>query len=488
METKQLLAMRHKNYTHECEKERFLIESYIGGFAYKNDKNLHKYINELQAKYYTRLKRAFPINFLSPLVDEIKNTIFSKEIIRDGENNEYLARFINSTTLDNKNINEFMKQVSTMGAFLKIGVLVEGVGQEKLQRLNISESKIDREIKEKNRIFPNAKIFLPHQILNYSFTDKLNWVLLDYSYLDDTDFQEPKEIRKYVLYTKDFWRSFTFDSQNEVTEFTFEHKLGEIPFKFFFQKDVDGNNVSESVYDDIAFQQNNIFNYYSLIDESLYSSIFTYLLVQEADLEKITDQELRKQLREKPFEIKNNTISYGFGCNPPSLLKNDFVNIPIVLELIDKITKEIYRKVGKFLDGNNFYAQSGTAKNIDNEQRNQNIINYSMQLQELENWMLRIFYKYETKENMPEDFESIYPNTYDTFDLNEKIDNAIKLKNIYTDKSQKAVNLLLINLFKELMRNKITNDEVKEVEEEINTENSYNPLLLDIEDEVKEGA
>ncbi|HOV14624.1 MAG TPA: hypothetical protein PK771_10100 [Spirochaetota bacterium] len=489
-EIKKLIETRIKNYSEISRRSKFMLESYIGGFTYKNSNNLHKYTNEPTQKYDNRLKRCFSINLLAPLVDEIKNAIFSKDIVRDGENNEYLNRFINSATIDGKDLDDFMKKIAIYGAFLKIGVLIEGVDKSKFEKLDIKTSIIDKELKEENRLFPNAKIFLPHQILNYSISDsEINWILLDYSYFDNKDFFNQKEVKKYVLYTKDYWRSFTYTDNNEVIEESFEHKLGVIPFAFFTQKDIDGNDASESIYDDIALQQNNIFNYYSLIDESLYSAIFTYLLVQEPDLNLITDLEQKKQLKEKPFDIKENVLSYAHDCNPPSLLKNDFVNIPIVLELIDKITKEIHRKVGKFLDNNNYYAQSGTAKTIDNEQRNQNIINYSIQLQEIENWMLRIFYLYETGEKMPEDFESIYPDDFATFDINERLDSILKLKNIYLDKSQTAVNLILSTFFKEIMRNKVTKEQIDTVEQQINTENSYNPLLIDMEEEeVKEGA
>ncbi|MBP7553697.1 MAG: hypothetical protein KA885_09760, partial [Spirochaetes bacterium] len=405
--------------------------------------------------------------------------------IRDGEKNEYLNRFIRSATIENKNLESFMKKIATYGAFLKIGILIEGADKTVFQKLNITETAVNRELKEKNRLFPVAKIFFPSQILNYSISaGKLKWILLDYSYFDNADFYNPKEVKKYVLYTPTFWQSFTYSDKNEISEEYFEHKLGEVPFLFFTQKDVDGNDVSESIYDDIALQQNNIFNYYSLIDESLYSSIFTYLLIQEPDLNIITDVEDKKRLKERPFDIKENVLSYANDCAAPSLLKNDFVNIPIVLELIDKITKEIHRKVGKFLDNNNYYAQSGRAKTIDNEQRNQNIINYSMQLQEVENWALRTFYLYETGERMPEEYESVYPDNFDIADMSEKLDSILKLKNIYLDKSESAVNLILSSFFKDIMRNKVTKEDINAVEKEIKESKAYNPLLeSEIEDE-----
>ncbi|HBD93518.1 MAG: hypothetical protein A2015_10730 [Spirochaetes bacterium GWF1_31_7] len=469
----KIYETKHKNYSEIVETAKFMQESYNCGFKYRNTKNLFKYFNENTEKYKTRLNRSFPVNFMGPIVNEIVNSIFSKNIRRDSlekDKNGIMKRFINNAS-GQKSLNTVMYEIAVKGSYSNIGVLIEGPAISSLEMLEIKDPKnVNKDIKEKYKLFPQVKIFYPERILNWSFSDSLNWVLLDYSYTDDTNYDDIKEVKKHVLWTKSQWISYEFsnNSTEPVIKSNF-HNLGYVPFRFFTQFDSNNNSVPETIYEDIALQQRAVYNQYSLIDENFFSVIFPIILIQrDTELSySENDEELKQKSNNKtPMSIYDNALYYNKGLIAPSLLKTDFVNVMSILEVIDRITKEIFRKVGKYLDSNNVYAQSGTAKEIDNEQRTNNLQKYSKQLEDLENWILETYCKYEN-DNFTEYEMSLYPKDFDTRALKEKIEEALNLKVLFEGKSLTATKIILKDVLEQRYGNIITKEERGEYQKEL---------------------
>ena len=472
--TYKLFTTKHKDYEAIKTSSEFMDASYTGGARYVK-KYIYQYLNESDLKYRDRIKRAFVVNYISTLVDEINNTIFSRNIQRDAAasntiDGKKFKRFIDNATYNNKSLDNFMKSISTLGAYERIGILLEGVAPEEVDRLGINPASVSSQVKEKYNLYPRLKIFTPEKILNWSVTDKVNWVLLDYSYDDDSDFENPKKVKKHVLWTNNYFRVVVFSEGGYeiASDETFIHNLGRIPFWFFTQRDIDDNTTSETLYEDIALQQRAICGYYSIIDESIYSSIFSILLVENSD--EYPELNESPKMRKEPFTLDKNVLSYAKGTSAPSLLKTDFANIPIVLSLIDGLIKEINRKVGKYLDPNNYFAQSGLAKLVDQEQRAINIVNYAKQLQDLENSILQVYSLYEGIA-WNENYMSVYPQDFRSIDVKDKIANAIQLKNIFAARSETAERIILKDIFLKLYSENITEQEKEAIIKEI--EGSY---------------
>lgn len=479
--TYKLFTTKHKDYDSIKEASDFMSSSYVGGSKYIK-KNIFQYLNESDLKYRDRIKRAFVVNYISTLIDEIKNTIFSRNIQRDAADSNTIEgkkfkRFIDNATFNNKTLDYFMKQISIFGAYERVGILLEGVSPDEVARLGINPASVSSQIKEKYNLYPRLKLFTSEKILNWSVTDKVNWVLLDYSYEDDTDFEKQKRVKKHVLWTDNYFRVVIFseDGNDIISDEISMHNLGRIPFWFFTQRDVDDNTTSETLYEDIALQQRSICGYYSIIDESIYSSIFSILLVENSD--EFPELNESPKMRKEPFTLDKNVLSYAKGTAAPSLLKTDFANIPIVLSLIDGIIKEINRKVGKYLDPNNYFAQSGLAKLVDQEQRAINIVNYAKQLQDLENSILQVYSLYEGI-TWSESYMSVYPQDFRSVDVKDKIANAIQLKNIFAARSETAERVILKDIFLKLYAENITEKEkdaiIKEIEESYNSDIDLN--------------
>lgn len=480
------LNNRHRDYAKIKEASEFMLKSYIGGFQYKDNTTLPKYQNESQTKYDDRVKRAIVVNFLATIIDEIRNTIFSKNIQRDCVNDSFdgskFSAFVKNATYNNKSLGYFMKRVATLGSFERIGILIEGVELAELKKLGIeTPESVSSDVKEKYNLYPRLKLFTPDKILNWSITDgQVNWVLLDYSYTDDTDFNNQAEVKKYVLWEKETFRVFVLsDTGNEVaSDETYYHGLPYIPFLFFTQRDVDENNVSESLYEGVALSQRAIIDWFSAIDENVHSAIFSTLLVENCEEFPSIDNN-NADKKKTPYTLTDNVLVYGHGTKPPQLLKTDFVNIPVILNLIDSATKDIHRLVGKYLDSNNYYAQSGIAKLVDQEQRNANISNYAKQLEEVENWILKTFAEY-SKIIWKDDYASVYPSEFSTVDLKERIANALQLKTLFSTQSNTAAKIILKDLFMKIFGEKISDAEKAAIDAEFaeiesGIENNFEP-------------
>jgi len=441
----------HKFYNTEKEQERFMTESYIGGKMYANDKNLFRYINENKDKFKKRLERSYLINCLQPIVSEIKNTIFAKDIRRDSSEKELFNLFIEKATKSGENLSEFMQDLAIYGCLYKVGVLVDGS--------NFS-GEIEKSVRDKNRLFASVSVLLPHQIMDYYEDARgvIQWVLLDCSYCDKSVLGQSVEVKKYVYWDKLSFTIYTSSDNGEFTSEQIPHDLGEVPFFFFKKKELHRDPLATSIFEDVAILQKAIYNYYSLIDENIYASIMPMLLSKVASTP--FNEETKKGTG---FSLTDNVFYYEEVA--PQLLKPEFLDPQVILNIIETLTKEVYRKVGDYIDANNMYAQSGTAKEIDREKRSNALTNYSKQLENAENHILRLFGKWENIEFTNYD-ESVYPDNFDITSFMDRIENALKLSTMFAN-SPTAQNAIRKDVLENCLGDKLTPEEKKKIEEEL---------------------
>jgi hypothetical protein len=305
-----------------------------------------------------------------------------------------------------------------------------------------------------------VSILSPHQILDYyeDVSGVVKWVLLDCSYCDKSVFGQAVEVEKYVYWDEMSFTVYTATDKGEFQEQKTLHNLGEVPFFFFKKKELHRDPMATSIFEDVAIIQRTIYNYYSLIDENLYASIMPMLL------SKVSSTPFNEEDKKGTgFSLTDNVFYYEEVA--PQLLKPEFLDPQVILNIIETLTKEIYRKVGDYIDANNMYAQSGTAKEIDREKRSNALTNYAKQLENAENRILRLFGKWEQTDFTEYD-QSVYPDSFDISSFMERIENALKLTSLFavSATAQKAIR-------KDLLENgfghKLTVEEKKKIEEEL---------------------
>lgn len=461
-----VIESRRPNYDEDSKNFRLLSDSYKGGFTYINDNNLQRFYNESDTQYNRRLEGSTPVSYVDPLISETINTIFSKNIVRpttekvNSVDKPLVEAFIKDVG-EEKTLEEFMRELGALGSLATIGVLVDNPTLEEKKTYTVDEI-----INEK--IYPNATLFTPEKILNYKYSNKLEWVMLDCSY---TDIQKdvPGTVQKIVIYDTVGWKSYirNIDGSQSVEEG--EHNLGYVPFKFCTIKDIDGDKISHSILENIAINQKKIYNYLSLIDQAYYQAIFTYVLIEDGELYHDYKESNENTEKERvPFEFNQNCLIYAEGTKTPTTLKSDFSDTDKIHATIDMLQKMIYRQVSKFLDENSMYAQSGSAKEIDLMNQNNNISVFSQQLEEAENWILKTFCDY-MDIVFTEDMKSVYPNSFDVKLLKDKIDESIGMMGLFAD-SKEAQKIIKKDLFYTQYENVITDEQKEIIEQQLNNE------------------
>jgi hypothetical protein len=461
---------RRKDYDQDVINYTLLKESYIGGFTYQNTTNLDRFSNEPVDVYANRLKRSVPVNYVEPLVNEIITAIFSQEIVRNSEikidkiNKPLLDLFIRNVGFD-VSLPDFIKNCGRQSLLYTTGVLIDGVeNKTETQTTNINEIL-------NNRLLPTVKLFTPKTILNFSFSDKLDWVILDCSYCDIIN-DEFITVEKIVMYDKERW---VVNANGVETEGY--HNLGYVPFRFNTIKDVEGDKISHSIFESIALCQKKIYNYLSLVDQAFYTGIFTYLLFEDSESSRylIDDNKDINNYAKRPFSIVDNVIVYPFGAKQPAMLRNDFADTEKIHSSIDIQQRMIYRQLSKFLDNNTSYNQSGVSKEIDEKNQNNNITVTSKQLEDAENWILKTFFDY-MQIKFDDSFKSLYPVDFNVKAIEDSINASLQMMSLYStnEKTRKFIKKQLLN---EVYSNDMSENDKKELNDEIDNESIIQSVI-----------
>lgn len=405
------MFLPRKNNQYEIIKKRsdFLLKSYKGGIEYTSDSNnLFQYVTEGNKKYQRRQERAVLYNYFRPIVDSFSNAIFEREIIRNAKKEQSL-RFIENATTDGKSLTKVMRTISILSTFIRVGLLVDS------PRTDYKE--VPKDVKVEQRLYPYVKIIMPDRIVNWNYDEKgLQWVIIDESYLDNSDYRADKEveINKFKLWTREFWQEIEVVKGSEGTKEIWgeeiPHGLSRLPFMFAEQNDIDDDKNWESTVEDIAMLQRRIYNLMSSIDENIYSTCHSALMVAyDKNFDKIMDviQGSQEGL---------NVIPYPAGSVPAQYLRTDLVNISMILSVGENDRKEIYRMLGAYLNEQDFFSQSGKAKIIDLKDTDALLSVKSMSLQDIENWVLALDADYENI-TLDEDEKSVYPTEFHSADL-----------------------------------------------------------------------
>lgn len=404
----------HDNYNDIISRSEMLLDSYKGGLQVLNKNTyIFQYPTETEKAYKKRRSRAVIYNYFRPIVNSFSDAIFSKPIKREAQN-ERLVRFIDNASTDGKALSRMMKKISVLSTFLQVGILIDApkVAEEKLSKDTIIEK----------RLFPYISIIYPEKILNWYFDDKgLSWVILKDFYTDKSDPKSFREIKRYVLWTREYWQEFIDEDKKELTEMEpVPHNLGEVPFRFVQHSDIDDDGVWESSVEEIAMAQRQIANWMSALDENIHSTCHSSISIPIGDHAEV----IRKSIEEK--KDQGAKIQFHESGSPPVFLRDELINITSILEAVKAEITEIYRMAGLTMQSKeNYWGQSGASKEYDYEMFNTILINKARALESLENWILLIVSKYQGDVFNKED-QTIYPDDFKVVPIVDQLKNDMQ--------------------------------------------------------------
>jgi len=357
----------HSTYNSKINIWKLIDNSYAGGTTYRDNNYLHRYaLRESDISYQERKKRSIYLNNVQTLADMFIGFIYNSEPVRTNIKSEYLIE----KATPRQSLKEFMISVATNSILYSCGILVDS------PKFNPSEYPTEASRKSAG-LNPYCILYQPWDIRNYHIdrNGKLVWILLDNSYIDNSDpFKQSEYKIFYRLWTQEFIQDFessiqltsatnisSLIAQNQMGDFKASEQyplpenLTEIPFHFQNWKDKNNCQMSDTIFEDIALIDQSIYNYMSLFDEILFGGTFKTLFYPDR----------------VPDELKSDGSSNymiapfpGTGA-PPFFDGPGLQDIDPFLQAINFLIIGIQRALGLNTDQEKNYAQSGEAKKFD---------------------------------------------------------------------------------------------------------------------------
>lgn len=285
-EIKRLRSV-HPYYASMVDEWNFFLSAYEGGKEFAGGDNLFKHIRENQEDFEERVRRCHNLNYCEPIVDFFTNFIFSEPIDRNGGTGADDRIFFNKFTLDvNKkgdNVDDFMRQVcSAMQVYGMVYVLADTPPRP--------EGIIITKANEESLGYrPYWVLVKPTEVLDWSVDD-----FLKFTYAKRCQYKEYRDGRTRVsveVYTEMFLDSYivtTVDVTDQAkptirSSYTLPNSLGEIPLVVVRYKPSSKYPFAGlSFLRDFAYNQREIMNLTSLLQEFLYRQAFN-VLAKEVD-------------------------------------------------------------------------------------------------------------------------------------------------------------------------------------------------------------
>jgi len=495
-----ITSQRHEIHTQKSTTWKQVSDSYAGGKIYQDGDYLHKFTSrEKDASYKARKKRAIYFNNTQPLSDMLVGFLTNKEIVRTKFKNQEVVDKISRVG----NLNDFMTRVATNSGLYTTGVLVDSP-DFRAEDVITEQDRIDKGLN------PYAILYEPWKILNFyfDFNDMLSWVLLDNTFVDRSNpYALEQKITQYTLWTREFIQHFwkKGDAQASDAEFTglltngiggttaqnpgkthtirkdkdsewfisepFPHGQPEIPFIFVNWYDKNNTKYADTVFEDISFFDQGIYNYMSLMDEMITGGSFKFLFFP-GELPGVIEDAGFANLAAMSFDPT--TGKEPFFAGP------ELSDVGPFLNAIEFLLTGILRKLGLNTDQEKDYVQSGQAKFFDFKKTNALLQSAARNLEKTERLIFKYYGSWISKSD--EEVEIQYPKDFLGVEEEEEISRMFELMTTPVSglKKQALKRIAEINF-----GGKIKKQELNKILKEID-ESEDQPPPVDIENLVNE--
>jgi hypothetical protein len=428
---------------------QLINDSYVGGVTFLNGGYLIQYPKESTNSFQKRKERAVYFNQVSPVVDMLSGLLFLNNPTREVPKElSYIEKDV--TGGGDKKLDEFMRLVASYSLMFTIGILVDSPDYD-------TETIKTAGDRRKNNINPYALVYLPFKIRDFSINrddSKLNWVLLDNSYTDNTEpLEVEKEVISYRLWTREYFQDFEKDSDDAPIKAGEQvpHPVGEVPFKFVSWRDDNGDFIAETIFEDIAMISKLIYNNMSYMDEMLASGTFKMLNYPTKD------GKAPKELTSGgvgPLSI----LPYSIDAKqPPDFIGAKLDEVEPFIKAIELYMSEILKKVGLSTDETKEFVKSGVAKKIDFTKMQALLKAGALMMGKTEEWIFNTSSKWEN-ENKEAKIE--YTSAFSDEDLTSEV-------TMLTELLVHPIKKLRVNVLKLIARKLLANNLKKETLDEI---------------------
>lgn len=408
----------NKDFSGRSSVYSLIDQSYKGGKGYVNSANLDQYSRESTEDYQRRLKRSLYLNYIKPLCNMLVGLLYSEQPKRTSGavTTELLKKAQGRASMDS-----VMPMVASMSLRYPIGILVDS------PEFDSEEIRTESD-RRKADLQPFIVTYHPSLICDYYVsqeTGKFLWVLLDDSYVDNTDPLVPERtVKRRTLWTPEFIRRYEIktDDNGKASETIVREKpnpVGEVPFFVLSWVESDLWSPSDEVMmEDPALISRKIFNYLSVGDEGLYSGTF-HTLMFPIGSQAASDAADRLEKEGIGNMSMIRYVPTENSPNPPTWSSPEIRYLDYLENKEKSLRKEILAQFGLDRDEEKVGVQSGNAKLIEFRKTTSILATAARQMEKAEREIARLLHLwFDGKEP---DFSVEYSTNYDPSIIYERV-------------------------------------------------------------------
>lgn len=400
-------------YNNYLPRWRYLLESYIGGEAYRQAGHLTRYQLETEQEYSARLKSTPLDNHCQSVVSVYNSFLFREEPDREfGQLSPVpeLQDFLKDADLDGRSLNAFMKDVSIWSSVFGHCWII--MAKPDIGAMTRADEVV-------MGVRPYVNLLTPMVVLDWTWSRSLSgrYELSYFKYIEDVN----GNVHTVKEWTNDMIKTTIVDVKDNalIEEFVEINGLGKIPAVIAYNGRSPVRGIGVSDIEDIADAQRFIYNATSEIDQSI-------------------------RLDSHPSLVKTPETQAGIGAGslihiPENL---DPGLKPYILEFsgasVDKILGTIQhtiQSIDKMANTGGIRATetrtlSGVAMETEFQLLNARLSEKADNLELAEEQMWKLWAEYM---GLTWDGEIDYPGSFNMRDTQKEIDQLVKAKSAATD-------------------------------------------------------
>ncbi len=282
------LRSEHPDYEENKSVWKFLLLAYEGGKKYVSSDNLFKHQREHWDDYNDRLVRATYANYCQPLVDFVPEFIYSQGVQRKAPKalSDVFDKFKQNVDRSGTALDPFMETVAEEARIFGH----TWVGLDKVEKPSelANEEISDAKAEELGIKVPYFYHVRPLEVLDWVTDQFGNFLYIKRKevYWEKKGAYDFRKIEKYTEWYKDMVHVSRIDittpeEEKLLPKIKRPNTYSAIPFvQFFYKRSKFNKDLGVSFLNDIGYQNRQVFNLTSLIDEFAYRQCFNILAME----------------------------------------------------------------------------------------------------------------------------------------------------------------------------------------------------------------
>jgi len=396
---------------------QYLLESYLGGNAYREGSHLTRYQTESGGEYLARTRSTYLDNHCQSVVSVYNSFLFREEPRRDfavwGER-EDVNSFLQDCDYDDRSLDAFMKDVSTWSSVFGHCWII-------MTKPSIGAVTVADEVAAEVR--PYLNLITPLVCLDWRYSRGINgrYSLSYLKYIEEINGNQ-KTVK---IWTPEYVRTTSEDiddagvEETVVEDIVEENGLGTIPAVLAYNRRSMFKGIGVSDIADIADAQRAIYNCNSEIEQSVRLDSHPSLVLTP---------DTQAGIGAGSFIHMPENLDPGLK---PYVLDFDGANIPNILQNISGITESIDKMANTGgVRATESRTLSGVALETEFQLLNSRLAEKSSNLELAEEHLWKLYAQYQDLQGKP---DIDYPGSFNIRDNQGAMEQLVKAKSIAVD-------------------------------------------------------